>query len=162
MTMMPGERVHPANVVDILEVTGMRMSVPMSRSKSSVDFIRLLNSKGFHCRDGESQLHINIRTDEFMLRPRLRWSAIRRSLSKWEQRHNISDRHPANVTLLATTSTQKRTWWGYGIESVSTRQEDTVTWWRMSCPPRWGLSPNKSAAATMKAKNCGFLDRRRK
>src|SRR5687768_5274877 len=64
-------------------------------------------------------IHINMRTDEFMLRPRLRRSGIWRSLSEREQRHNISDRLPAKVTLIPTTSTQKRPWWGYGIESVS-------------------------------------------
>lgn len=100
----------------------MRMSVVLFRSKSNVDFIWFLNSKSFHIRDGESEVHINIRTDEFMLRPRLLPSGIWRSLSKWEQRHNISDRHPAKVTLLPTTSMQKTTWWGYGIESVSSGQ----------------------------------------
>lgn len=101
--MMAGKRVHQENVVGILEVAGMRMPVVLLRSKSTVDLVRVPKSKGFHCRGGESQLHINIRTDEFMLRPRLRLSGIWRSLSEWEQRHNISDRHPVKVTLLSTT-----------------------------------------------------------
>lgn len=76
MTMMSGEGIHPVIVVDILGVTGMRMSILQLRSRPSVDLIWLLNFEGFHCRDGDSQLHINIRTDKFMLRPRLRRSGI--------------------------------------------------------------------------------------
>jgi hypothetical protein len=74
--MLPGEIVHPGNVVDILEVTGMRMSVLQSGSKASVYFIRVLNPKSFQCRGGAFQRHINIRTDEFMLRPLVSVAAV--------------------------------------------------------------------------------------
>lgn len=63
MAMIPGERDHPANIVDIPEMAGMRMSVQLFRSKSNVDFIRTFNSRRFHICGGESQVHINIRTD---------------------------------------------------------------------------------------------------
>lgn len=36
------------------------------------------------------------------------------------------------------------------------RPGDTATRWRVSCPPRWGLLPNESAAATMKSKKSGY------
>lgn len=74
MAMLPGESIHPGNVVDILDVTGMRMSVLQSGSKASVYFIRVLNPESF--RGGAFQRHINIRTDEFMLRPLVSVAAV--------------------------------------------------------------------------------------
>ncbi|KFY34181.1 hypothetical protein V494_06989 [Pseudogymnoascus sp. VKM F-4513 (FW-928)] len=129
----------------------------MSRSEPNVAFMRVLDFERFHCRDGESELPINIRTDDFMLRPpRLRRSGIWRSLSKREQKDNISDRHPAKVTLLTTTSTQKRPWWGIGIESVCNPPRAYGYMVGNVLPASLGLIPNKSPVAATKTKMSGL------